>query len=133
MGRFFYENKKPSKEIDEIIRIHRQGHKKYKHILTVLARIQHRESNIEHQTSNIEYRAFSIMHRASNIEHRTSNIDYRESSTQNKPNFRKTKMNIIPYMTRNYNEKWTMDSWSKQTQSNPISKGALAQSYGLRR
>jgi len=39
---------------------------------------------------------------------------------QNEPNFQKSQMFITEMMTRNYNEKYTMDTWSKQTQSNPI-------------
>jgi hypothetical protein len=39
---------------------------------------------------------------------------------RNKPNFSKSQMFITLVITRNYNEKWTMDTWSKRTQSNPI-------------
>ena len=39
---------------------------------------------------------------------------------RNKPNFQKSQMFIIAIMTTNYNEKRTMDTWSKQTQTKPI-------------
>jgi hypothetical protein len=39
---------------------------------------------------------------------------------QNEPNFSKSQMFITLIRTRNYNKKWTMDTWSKQTQTNPI-------------
>jgi RNA polymerase sigma-70 factor, ECF subfamily len=39
---------------------------------------------------------------------------------RNKPNFPKSQMFIKVVSTTNYNEKWTMDTWSKQTQTNPI-------------
>jgi len=39
---------------------------------------------------------------------------------QNKPNFSKSQVFITVVLTRNYNEKSTMDTWSKQTQTNPI-------------
>jgi hypothetical protein len=39
---------------------------------------------------------------------------------QNKANFQKSQMFITTIITTNYNEKWTMDTWSKQTQSKPI-------------
>jgi hypothetical protein len=45
---------------------------------------------------------------------------------RNKANFRKSQMFITVVSTMNYNEKWTMDTWSKQTQTNPILKGILA-------
>jgi hypothetical protein len=35
-------------------------------------------------------------------------------------------MFISSIKTRNYNEKFTLDTWSKQTQSNPISNGGQA-------
>jgi glycerol-3-phosphate dehydrogenase (NAD(P)+) len=44
---------------------------------------------------------------------------------QNKANFQKSQMFITSMKTKNYNEKWTMDSWSKQTQTKPISRGIL--------
>jgi ribonuclease HII len=40
---------------------------------------------------------------------------------QNKPNFLKSQMFITVISTTNYTEKQTMDTWSKQTQSKPIS------------
>jgi hypothetical protein len=39
---------------------------------------------------------------------------------QNKPNFSKSQMFIIAIKTTNYSEKMKVDTWSKQTQSNPI-------------
>jgi hypothetical protein len=45
---------------------------------------------------------------------------------RNKPNFQKSQMFITVVSTRNYNEKLMMDTWSKQTQTKPISKGILA-------
>ena len=39
---------------------------------------------------------------------------------QNEPNFRKSQMFIILIMTTNYNEKLKLDTWLKQTQTNPI-------------
>ena len=39
---------------------------------------------------------------------------------QNKPNLRKSQMFITVVSTTNYSEKCAMDTWSKQTQSNPI-------------
>jgi hypothetical protein len=44
---------------------------------------------------------------------------------QNKANFSKSQMVITLIKTINYNEKPTVDTWSKQTQTNPISKGTL--------
>jgi hypothetical protein len=38
---------------------------------------------------------------------------------RNKPNFPKSQMFITLISTTNYSEKQTMDTWSKQTQSNP--------------
>jgi len=46
---------------------------------------------------------------------------------RNEPNFQKVKRVVTQVLTRNYNEKLTMDSWSKRTQTNPIlSAEALA-------
>jgi hypothetical protein len=39
---------------------------------------------------------------------------------QNKPNFRKSQMVVTLVVTTNCSEKWSMDTWSKQTQSKPI-------------
>ena len=39
---------------------------------------------------------------------------------QNKANFRKSQMFITVVSTMDYNEKLTMDTWSKQTQTKPI-------------
>jgi hypothetical protein len=39
---------------------------------------------------------------------------------RNEPNFQKSQMFISSIKTRNYNEKFTLDTWSKRTQSNPI-------------
>jgi hypothetical protein len=38
---------------------------------------------------------------------------------QNEPNFQKSQMVVTLVLTTNYNEKQTMDTWSKQTQSKP--------------
>jgi hypothetical protein len=38
---------------------------------------------------------------------------------QNKANFQKSQMFITAISTTNYNEKLTMDTWSKRTQTNP--------------
>jgi hypothetical protein len=38
---------------------------------------------------------------------------------QNKPNFFKSQMFITSINLMNYNKKWTMDTWSNQTQTNP--------------
>jgi predicted ATPase len=46
---------------------------------------------------------------------------------QNKPNFRKAKMNLTFYSTKDYENKSPLRTPAKQTQSNPISKRALAQ------
>jgi hypothetical protein len=58
---------------------------------------------------------------------------------QNKPNFRKAKMKLNSYSTKDYENKPRLRTPGKQTQSNPISKwrkpcltaGTLAQSRGL--
>jgi hypothetical protein len=39
---------------------------------------------------------------------------------QNKPNFSKSQMFITTITTKSYSEKSKLDTWSKQTQSNPI-------------
>ncbi len=39
---------------------------------------------------------------------------------RNEPNFSKSQMFITLIRTTNYNKKWTMDTWSKRTQTNPI-------------
>ena len=41
---------------------------------------------------------------------------------QNKANFSKSQMFITSINTSNYNEKSELDTWSKQTQTKPISK-----------
>jgi hypothetical protein len=50
---------------------------------------------------------------------------------QNKPNFRKAKMKLSSYLTKDYENKLYLGTPGKQTQSNPISKGTFAQSRGL--
>jgi len=49
---------------------------------------------------------------------------------RNKPNFRKAKMNLTFYSTKDYENKPPLRTPGKQTQSNPISKGTLARSGG---
>ena len=39
---------------------------------------------------------------------------------RNEANFSKSQMFITSIKTTNYNKKWTMDTWSKRTQSKPI-------------
>jgi hypothetical protein len=39
---------------------------------------------------------------------------------QNEPNSQKSQMFITVVLTTNYNEKTTLDTWSKQTQTKPI-------------
>jgi len=39
---------------------------------------------------------------------------------RNEPNFSKSQMFITLIKTSNYNKKWTLDTWSKRTQTNPI-------------
>jgi hypothetical protein len=46
---------------------------------------------------------------------------------RNKANFQKSQMFITASVTMNYSEKYKLDTWSKQTQSNPI----LSASGGL--
>jgi hypothetical protein len=43
---------------------------------------------------------------------------------QNEPNFSKSQILITSISTMNYNEKPTVDSWSKQTQTKPISSAS---------
>jgi len=50
---------------------------------------------------------------------------------QNKPNFQKAKVKLTSCSTKDYENDPTPSNAEKQTQSNPISKGTLAQSYGL--
>ena len=38
---------------------------------------------------------------------------------RNEPDFSKSQMFITLIRTTNYNKKWTMDTWSKRTQTNP--------------
>jgi hypothetical protein len=47
-------------------------------------------------------------------------VNQKRTIMQNEPNFSKSQMFITLIRTTNYNKKWTMDTWSKQTQSNPI-------------
>jgi hypothetical protein len=42
---------------------------------------------------------------------------------QNEPNLRQSQIFITALSTRSYNEKMKLDTWSKQTQTKPISKG----------
>ena len=39
---------------------------------------------------------------------------------RNEPNFQKAKKVVRQVLTTNYNEKWTLDTWSKRTQTKPI-------------
>jgi hypothetical protein len=39
---------------------------------------------------------------------------------RNEPNFSKSQMVVMLVLTTNYNEKPALDTWSKQTQTNPI-------------
>jgi len=39
---------------------------------------------------------------------------------RNEPNFSKSQMFITLITTTNYSKKWTLDTWSKRTQTNPI-------------
>jgi len=39
---------------------------------------------------------------------------------RNEPNFQKSQVVVTQVLTRNYNEKRAMDTWSKRTQTNPI-------------
>ncbi len=39
---------------------------------------------------------------------------------RNEPNFQKVKRVVTQVLITNYNEKLTMDTWSKRTQTNPI-------------
>jgi len=41
---------------------------------------------------------------------------------QNEPNFQKSQVFITSRKTSNYGEKHTLDTWLKQTQTNPILK-----------
>ncbi|MFZ0033946.1 MAG: hypothetical protein WAK60_03015, partial [Sedimentisphaerales bacterium] len=51
----------------------------------------------------------------------TTNNELRTNKImQNEPNFQKSQMFITLMKTMNYNEKPTMDTWSKRTQTNPI-------------
>jgi hypothetical protein len=45
---------------------------------------------------------------------------------QNEPNFQKSQMVVTQVVTTNYNEKPTMDTWSKRTQTNPILPAPMA-------
>ena len=46
-------------------------------------------------------------------------INQNEQIMQNEPNLRQSQIFITPITIRNYNEKCTMDSWSKRTQNKP--------------
>jgi hypothetical protein len=50
---------------------------------------------------------------------------------QNKANFQKSQMFITIVSITNYNEKWTMDTWSKRTQTNPILSRAQSPALSL--
>jgi hypothetical protein len=50
---------------------------------------------------------------------------------QNKANFRKSQMFITLISTTNYNEKYAMDTWSKQTQTKPILLSLMAGKIAL--
>jgi len=56
-------------------------------------------------------------------------INQKRAIMQNEPNFQKSQMIITLLKTTNYNEKRALDTLSKQTQSNPISKGTLIICY----
>jgi hypothetical protein len=47
-------------------------------------------------------------------------INQKELIMQNEPNFSKSQTFITSIKTMNYSKKWTMDTWSKRTQTNPI-------------
>jgi len=48
-----------------------------------------------------------------------------KKQSQNKPNFRKARMDVSLAITRNYNnEQRTMNDYAKQAKTNPISNGA---------
>jgi hypothetical protein len=49
-------------------------------------------------------------------------INQKELIMQNEPNFSKSQIFITLIITTNYNKKWTLDTWSKQTQTKPISQ-----------
>jgi hypothetical protein len=44
---------------------------------------------------------------------------------RNEPNFPKSQMVVTLVLTTNYNEKTTLDTWSKQTQTKPILPATL--------
>ncbi len=76
----------------------------------------------------VHFRHFSSLltneHRVSSYEYPVSRIQYRVSSNeymQNKPNFRKSQMNVNPYNTKDYENKsnWTLGE--NKPNSNPIS------------
>ena len=113
------------------------------------------KSSIQYRESSIQYRESSIQNRVSSIENRESRIEnptlahFRHFSSlltnlpstfvenalqidlfmQNKPNFRKSQMNVKSFNTVDYENKsnWTLGENKpktnpKQTQSKPISK-----------
>jgi len=49
---------------------------------------------------------------------------------QNKPNFRKAKMNLNLYMTKDYENKSGLLTMAKQTQTNPIKPNLVRHSLG---
>jgi len=51
---------------------------------------------------------------------------------QNKPNFRKAKMNLNLYMTKDYENKSGLLTMAKQTQTNPIKPNLVRRSRFLR-
>jgi endonuclease/exonuclease/phosphatase family metal-dependent hydrolase len=50
---------------------------------------------------------------------------------RNEPNFQKSQMFIKAVTTTNYNEKLTMDTWSKRTQTKPILSTCVADKIAL--
>jgi hypothetical protein len=46
-------------------------------------------------------------------------FNQKQQIMQNEPNFQKSQMFITSIKTMDYNEKPTMDTWSKRTQTNP--------------
>ena len=49
---------------------------------------------------------------------------------RNEPNFSKSQMFITLIKTTNYNKNWTMDTWSKRTQTKPIQSQILRHAFG---
>jgi len=73
----------------------------------------HRESSIEHRVSSY-LRAYKEPLHLSRILYKSAHF------MQNKPNFRKSQMNVNPYITRNYENisNWTLGE--NKPNSNPI-------------